>query len=817
MKYLVSLAVIMSFAFISNACTDAPVEHWDISTKWWRVEICWESVDDAVSYEIFHASSRLGRRSQLVRTTKNRYTHFPQDIKNRYQNYYFIVPKDEDGRNIVFLEWERVGNAASYQILRSTSDDFELIEEIQNVESVDKPPFTFLRYKDNVRNFDRNKPTYRIIAKNADGATVRTINDVHIDKITERVISFENKIFGDNVMFFDPAFDTMDAIKADVKRISDKMHNMEFGASRYTQYFKPGKYSDFDEHEIGFYTLFAGLGKTPSQTQFYGSIRTRPHIGNSGGFQNNSTCTFWRAVENFEVNAADNHDTRFQWAVSQAAPARRLSINVPSYYLRHDYTSRQGSTIYGWGSGGFIADSYFSSTMELGGQQQWYTRNSHFEHSAPSGVSWNKVTQGSTGETHPTNWAEGGSATWIEKTPIIREKPFLYIEDGVYKVFKPALRQNAAGVSWSEDEIGEGQSFDLLSEFYIAKPSDDADKINAELQSGKHLLLTPGWYFLDKPIHVTRENTIVLGIGYATLVPSENNRFGAILVEDVSGVTVAGVMLDALYNSTYLIRIGESGCNKDHSANPTVLSDVIIRVGGFKTENVHAQVAAQINSNNVIGDHLWIWRADHGSGVGWNRNTSPYGLIVSGDNVTMYGLFVEHFQKYETLWLGENGRTFFYQNESPYDPTNQDVYMSHGGAVRGWASYKVANQVNNHYAIGLGCYSVFNRTGENRSQSESVFMDNAIEVPNKPNVWIHHVVITELAGSYSTEPFRALVGTNSIVNGTGEAVDNRNVARASRLVSYNNAIAVLPNNSEKTAGIQPADEIFDIPDGGSPF
>ena len=143
--------------------------------------------------------------------------------------------------------------------------------------------------------------------------------------------------------------------------------------------------------------------------------------------------------------------------------------------------------------------------------------------------------------------------------------------------------------------------------------------------------------------------------------------------------------------------------------------------------------------------------------------------------------------------------------------------MSHGGTVKGWASYKVANHVDHHYAIGLGCYGVFNRTGPNRNQSESVFMDNAIEVPNKPNVWIHHVIITELAGAVSTEPFRALVGTNNIVNGTGVGADNRAVARASRLVSYNNGTAILPNDSDKTTGSQPADEMFDVPDGGSPF
>ena len=797
-----------------GSCASDNDTGWDIQLKGGKINISWESIEGAGSYDIYYASSRLGQRTFLASTKENNYVHASPDINKKYQNYYFVIPKDAEGRNLIAVEWERVNNAVSYEIQRSSTnsdDDFVQVAEITELKYIDVAPYTVLRYIDKVNNFDRNKDLYRIVAKNANGATVSSINNVIIDKVSERIISFENKLFGDNVMFFDASLDDRDAMNVDIKRISDKMFNREFGASRYTQFFKPGSYTGFDEHEVGFYTTFAGLGKTPVETKFFGSIRTRPHIGNSGGVQNNATCTFWRSVENFEVNPAPDHDTQFQWAVSQAAPARRLSINVPSHYLRHDYTTRPERVINGYGSGGFIADSRFTDVMQFGGQQQWYTRNSHFTHSAPSGVGWNKVTQGSTGEKHPTNWSTGGSATWIDETPVIREKPFLFIEDGEYKIFVPALRKNSAGISWNDNQIGEGKTLDLLKDFYVVRPGDTADKINAKLRAGKHIFITPGWYLLDKPIHITKDNTIVLGTGYATLAPSEINPDGAILIDDVSGVTVGGVLLDALYSSTYLIRAGEKNAKKNHASNPTTLFDIIIRVGGFKTENVHAEVAAQINSNNVIGDHLWIWRADHGSGVGWERNTSPYGMIVSGNDVTMYGLFVEHYQKYETLWLGENGRTYFLQNESPYDPTNQAAYMSHGGTVNGWSSYKVANHVENHLAIGLGCYGVFNRTGQNRNQSESVFMENAIEVPNKPNVWIYHVITTELAGAYSVEPLRAHVGTKNIVNGTGETADNTATARARRLVSYNNGIAILPTESDKTTGIQPADEIFDIP------
>ena len=472
-----------------------------------------------------------------------------------------------------------------------------------------------------------------------------------------------------------------------------------------------------------------------------------------------------------------------------------------------------------WASGGFLSDSRFTAELGSRNQQQWYTRNSHFGHSEFFGDNWNRVTQGVTGHPYTSNWITGGARTNIETTPIVREKPFLYLDGDVYKVFVPVWRHNSSGISWDDKtgNMGEGYSLDLERDFYIAMPGVSAAKINEQLIASKHIFFTPGWYDLESPLHVTRPNTILLGTGYATLFPGKENREGAIFIDDVPGVIVASLMLDAHFNSTYLLRAGDENANKDHSANPTILSDVFIRVGGYKTENVNADVSVQINSNNVIGDHLWIWRADHGSGIGWDRNTGDYGLIVAGDHVTMYGLFVEHFKKYETLWLGENGRTFFYQNEPPYDPTNQAVYMSHGGKVKGWAAYKVANWVENHYAIGLGSYGVFNRTGANRNQSESVFKDNAIEVPNKSNVWIYHVITTELSGRLSPGSNRAVCGTNSIVNGTGQTITNENAATARRLVSYNNGIAVLPPNvpdSVNRIGIPSATEVFNyLPSG----
>lgn len=103
--------------------------------------------------------------------------------------------------------------------------------------------------------------------------------------------------------------------------------------------------------------------------------------------------------------------------------------------------------------------------------------------------------------------------------------------------------------------MGEGEILDLLNEFYVVKPGVSAEYMNKQLVAGKHLLITPGMYELSEPLHVTRPNTIILGIGWATLIPGEKNSDTAILVEDVDGVTIASLMFDAHYTSNTLIQL----------------------------------------------------------------------------------------------------------------------------------------------------------------------------------------------------------------------------------------------------------------------
>ncbi len=204
-------------------------------------------------------------------------------------------------------------------------------------------------------------------------------------------------------------------------------------------------------------------------------------------------------------------------------------------------------------------------------------------------------------------------------------------------------------------------------------------------------------------------------------------------IADVDGVKVGGILFEAgTSNSPTLFQIGEPGSSTSHATDPLFVYDIFCRAGGSSVGTATCMVT--INSHDVVGDNFWLWRADHGHGVGWNSNRNATGLIVNGENVTLYGLFVEHCQQYQTLWNGNGGRVYFYQSEMPYDPPSQDAWRH--GDTNGYASYKVADNVQTHEAWGLGVYCAFH--------AAPVVADDAIETPTAPTIKMHHMIAVRL-------------------------------------------------------------------------
>jgi hypothetical protein len=532
--------------------------------------------------------------------------------------------------------------------------------------------------------------------------------------------------FGPNVTIFTPAMTTGE-IQSTVDAISAQQIPNQFGTERYALLFMPGTYGSASaplNFQVGYYTDVEGLGSSPNDVTVNGTIDSY----NQCDSQNFCTAlsNFWRSVSNLTINVAGKSGCRSGefWATSQAAPLRRVHVNGNATFM--DYCTGPS-----YASGGFVADSLFTGGgIVNGSQQQYLVRNSSID-GWSNGV-WNQVFAGVQGA--PAQSFPNPPYTTLATNPESREKPFLYVDTNQhFNVYVPAVQRDSSGTTWATGQTP-GRSIPIES-FFIAKPTDSVQSINDALTQGQNLIFTPGVYDIDKTINVKRADTIVLGLGLATL--TAENGIVPMAVADVPGVEIAGLIFDAgAVNSPTLLSVGrQAGVDRSDPADPTTLSDVFFRIGGPHVGK--ATDSLDVNSSNVILDDTWAWRADHGTGVGWTVNTAERGVVVNGDNVIATGLFVEHYQGYDVRWTGENGKTIMFQNEMPYDPPSQDAWRP--GGVLGWAAYKVANSVKTHEAWGLGSYCFFN-------VNPTIHASHAFEVPVTPGVKLHDILDLSISG-----------------------------------------------------------------------
>ncbi len=611
--------------------------------------------------------------------------------------------------------------------------------------------------------------------------------------------------FGPNVTIFDPSMTTSE-IQAKFDKIWELQRDAEMGSDRYSLLFMPGEYgTDADPLQIavGYYTEVAGLGASPDDVQINGKVEVFNRCFDAPdrpNYENPVNCfalnNFWRSISNLTINVNGAGQGGCEasanfWAVSQASSMRRVQVNGGNLSLM-DYCSPPPQ----FASGGFIADSK-AGVLINGSQQQWITRNS--EVGEWTNAVWNQVFTGVVGApgdagyagcappapVQPSNADVCIPYTTLDTTPISREKPYLFVDDeGGYNVRVPSADVDTRGITWA-DGLTPGRTIPI-SDFFVADPSDSVKKINNQLARGKHLILTPGVYDVAKSISVKRPGTVVLGMGLATLHAID----GAIPLKtaDKAGIIVAGVTIDAgEVESPALLQVGKKNGNNGRPNtdpdNPVTLSDVYFRVGGpyvGKTD-----IALEVNSDHVLIDHTWVWRADHGiegfdatcdlddpedyencedefgnpigflgDDIRWATNIGRNGAVINGDDVTATGLFVEHFQEYNTIWNGERGRVYLYQNELPYDPPTQADWTADDGTL-GWAAYKIADDVEEHLLWGAGSY-IFNRN------NPAIVTENGYEVPDTPGVQLNRIMINNLSGPGVM---------NSIVNGCGPTID----------------------------------------------
>jgi hypothetical protein len=569
---------------------------------------------------------------------------------------------------------------------------------------------------------------------------------------------------GSNVYVFTPSM-SQASIQSTLDSIASQQVSNQFGAQRYAVFFQPGTYGSTADpliFQVGYYTTVAGLGLNPGDVTINGSI----DVYNQCFASNNCIAldNFWRSLSNLTINVAGGSGCQAAtdfWAVSQAAPMRRVHINGLLSLM--DYCN--GSPDYA--SGGFIADSQFTGkSITNGSQQQWVTRNSDID-GWSNGV-WNQVFCGDPGAPAQSFGVAGANPyTTLATCPATEEEPFLYTDSqGKYNVFVPAVQHNSSGPAWTGGS--EAGTSVPLSKFFVASPGTSGAAMTAAMARGLNLILTPGVYNLNQPIVVPHPDTVVLGLGMATLVPQHGNA--AIIVVSNSGVKLSGLIIDAgPVNSPVLLSVGTPG--PGDAGNPDLIQDVFFRIGGAETTPVSATVSLLDNASNSIIDNLWAWRADHGNAVGWTVNKADTGVVVTGNNVTAYGLAVEHYQKNEVIWSGQGGTDIFFQNEMPYDPPSQSAWMA-SPTQDGYPAFLVTGNVKSFQGYGMGSYIVFIQT------TATLFADAAFQAPKTPGVQFHSLLVVYLGGNG---------GDKSIINGVGGPVtstSNPGIGTPVDLTSY---------------------------------
>jgi hypothetical protein len=568
---------------------------------------------------------------------------------------------------------------------------------------------------------------------------------------------------GPNVIVFSPS-ESAASIAAQANAIAATQDTNQFGTARYELLFLPGTYGSVAaplDFQVGYYTSVEGLGQNPASVVINGTIDS---WNQCSGTVCNATSNFWRSISNLTINVTGLTGCQagdMFWGTSQESSLRRVHINGNLSLM--DYCTSPAEA-----SGGFIADSEFTGGV-VGNysQQQFFTQDSDID-SWTNGV-WNATFCGDPGapaQSFASNAGDTGGPepyTTLSTCPRSEQEPYLYQPTpGNYSIFVPSLQTNSSGPTWVSGNTP-GTSLPL-STFYVATPSSSAATIQSALTAGDNLLFTPGVYNITSGLTVTKADTKIIGLGFATLLSSGGDV--PITVADVNGVNISGLIFDAgAVSSPTLLQLGTAGSTVSHASDPVTVDDVTFRIGGAEAGT--AATAFIDDSNNSIINNVWAWRADHGAGAGsWTGDESPTGLIVNGSNVLATGLAVEHFQKDEVIWNGQGGEDIFFQNENPYEVPSQAAWMS-SPTQDGYPALYIPSTVTTFQGYGLGSYSYFD-------QGVAIENAEAFQVPDVSGVQLHDLLTVFLNGSG---------GIESVVNGVGAPVSSAFVG-PSDVVSY---------------------------------
>jgi len=425
-----------------------------------------------------------------------------------------------------------------------------------------------------------------------------------------------------------------------------------------------------------------------------------------------------------------------------------------------------------------------------GGQQQFLIRNVALEKGATGGA-WSMVYAGCTGEVPEAGFKDEGATVTVVEEPRVRvEKPYVALqEDGNKFHLRVPKAMMYGDKEYTTKPMFDGQYEDVrdFSRVRVVRETDPVNSIQDALDEGKDVVLAPGIYSLAKTVDLRKKGQVLLGLGLATLEAPRNGRPCIHVPPNLPGVRIAGIMLEATEKDataadknvkTALLEWGDVEVKDTGKRDdPGAMHDIFVRVGGATAGDrtkIAVDAMMRIHSGHVVGDNLWIWRADHAalgpgekanyphiSPIFWQSEQNEYraeiGLEVTADDVSMYGLAVEHANEHQLIWAGENGSVVFYQCEFPYG-----VYKDF--AEKSFRGYLVKDHVQKHEVHAPGVYSNF--------RNDNVQTKTAMDIPEREGISVANPFIVKLDNQG---------GILSVINGKGGSAVGENTGTPVRL------------------------------------
>mmetsp|Transcript_22650 Transcript_22650/g.42127 ORF Transcript_22650/g.42127 Transcript_22650/m.42127 type:complete len:534 (+) Transcript_22650:60-1661(+) len=448
-------------------------------------------------------------------------------------------------------------------------------------------------------------------------------------------------------------------------------HSGHFSDRRVAVLFRPGRYHNIN-FPVGYWTQVLGLGETPRDVVFTGQLGVYALPANTQNPNVGSLDTFWRSAENFTSQtsfvqdpvskkwcvpipssnhlaaAKDTEDTTttspyslypvgdladpeygypsqevpnfspqfgMMWAVSQAAPLRRVQIGGIEDSKKMNMNGNLHLSLGdNCASGGFLGNVHIANGyLLLGSQQQYCIRNCSVKQKAAGGA-WSFVLIGSKsdgGESgdddkqkkSPVKWAQkpgldSPNVAYEETTRSCIEKPFLFFRAQDSKTLYlgiPKLQKNTVGINHDQmDEIERVPiewSLDSTSKVRVFTPQHTYKECQKAADDGCHMVLNPGTYHWKKTLYISNSNQVVLGIGMATIQAPGDGSPCIHVASSAQGVRISGLSLEASAISTYknstLLQWGDDnkgkavvGTTEASAANPGAIHDLYCFVGG---------------------------------------------------------------------------------------------------------------------------------------------------------------------------------------------------------------------------------------------